>query len=165
MLQTLSQGFRQACKALRGQAQLTEKNVATALQQVRLSLLEADVEYGVVERFTQRVGDKAVGTTVRTTVTDRAGRTQKLNPEQHFVGICHEELVALLGGDTAPLALKQPFSCVMMVGLQGAGKTTTTVKLALHLQRQGRRPLLVAADLSRPGAVQQLQTLGRQTNI
>ena len=161
MLETLSQGFRQARKALRGQTKLTESNVAAALQQVRLSLLEADVEYGVVKRFTQRVSDKAIGTTV----AQNADRTKQLNPEQHFVGICHEELVTLLGDKAEPLALPQPLACIMMMGLQGAGKTTTTAKLALHLQRQGRRPLLVAADVSRPAAVQQLQILGKQANI
>jgi signal recognition particle subunit SRP54 len=126
--------------------------VADAMRQVRLALLEADVDYHVAKNFVARVKEKALGEEVLRSVT----------PGQQIVKIFHDELTALLGGDGAPLNLQKP-ARILMVGLNGAGKTTSSAKLALYLKNQGRAPLLIACDLQRPAAIEQLATLGRQT--
>ncbi|MEM7403284.1 MAG: signal recognition particle receptor subunit alpha [Myxococcota bacterium] len=165
MLETLSQGFLKARQLLQGQTTLNQGNIESALQQVRLSLLEADVEYNVVQRFLQRVQQQAVGKLVQTSVTDKRGQKHRLSASEHFVGICADELEALMGSEHVTLTLPSGLATIMMVGLQGAGKTTSSVKLALHLQQQGRRPLLVAADTSRPAAAQQLQVLAQKAQL
>lgn len=144
-------------KRLRGRGALGERDVDEALREVRLALLEADVNFRVVKDFLGRVRDRAVGAEVR----------QSLTPGQQVVKIVHEELTALMGGATpARLApAPQPPTVVLLVGLQGSGKTTTAAKLASLLVRQGRQPLLVAADLARPAAVEQLVILGRQVGV
>lgn len=159
MLETLSSGFKSAKNLLKGQRELSLANVSEALAEVRLSLLEADVEYNVVKSFLGRVQEKALGKTV--SISAKANK-QKLNlsPAEHFVGICLEELEALMGPVDTSIRLSKPIASIMMIGLQGAGKTTTTGKLALHLKKRGFRPLLVAADVYRPAAVEQLKVLG-----
>lgn len=142
-------------KELRGEGQLTEYHLETALRQIRLSLLEADVALPVVRQFTASVKEKAVGKHV----------LQQLSPAQEVTRIVRDEIVALLGGQKADLALDGKPAVIALVGLQGSGKTTSAAKLALHLKKRGRYPLLVAADLSRPAAVSQLKTLGRQTGV
>lgn len=136
---------------------MTEENIKDALREVRLALLEADVNFKVVKEFVENVRQKAVGTEV----------LQSLAPGQQVVRIVHDELVALMGGEQhspLDLAAKPPIS-LMLVGLQGAGKTTTCGKLAGWLRKQKRRPLLVPADVYRPAAIEQLKTVGRQLNI
>lgn len=136
---------------------MTEENIKDALREVRLALLEADVNFKVVKEFVENVRQKAVGTEV----------LQSLAPGQQVVRIVHDELVALMGGEQhspLDLAAKPPVS-LMLVGLQGAGKTTTCGKLAGWLRKQKRRPLLVPADVYRPAAIEQLKTVGRQLNI
>ncbi|MEQ1841048.1 MAG: signal recognition particle protein, partial [Verrucomicrobiales bacterium] len=138
----------------RGHGRITEANISDALREVRLALLEADVEFSVAKEFIARVKEKALGETV----------IRSIQPGQQIVKIFNDEIAALLGGDAAPLDLNPP-ARILMVGLNGAGKTTTSAKLALHLRKEGRRPLLVACDLYRPAAIEQLATLGRQIDI
>jgi signal recognition particle subunit SRP54 len=142
-------------KELRGEGHLTEYHLDTALRQIRLSLLEADVALPVVRQFLTRVREKAIGAKV----------LQQLSPAQEVTRIVRDELVRLLGGEKVELALDGRPAVIALVGLQGSGKTTTAAKLALHLKSRGRYPLLVAADLSRPAAVSQLKTLGRQVGL
>jgi signal recognition particle subunit SRP54 len=155
VFESLGDRIQGVFKELRGEGQLTEYHLETALRQIRLSLLEADVALPVVRQFTARVKEKAVGKRV----------LQQLSPAQEVTRIVRDELVALLGGQKADLVLDGRPAVVAMVGLQGSGKTTSAAKLALHLKNRGRYPLLVAADLSRPAAVSQLKTLGRQIGI
>jgi signal recognition particle subunit SRP54 len=132
---------------------------------VRLSLLEADVELGVVKAFLARVKEKAVGETVQTRVKN-AGQTHQVSASDQFVKICHDELVAMMTHDGDPLTFASSGPTgIMMVGLQGSGKTTSAAKLARWLAKQGKRPLLVAADMQRPAAVEQLKVLGGQIDI
>ncbi len=160
MLETLSRGFKNAKARLSGITELTAENIEDALRDVRMSLLEADVEFKVTKQFLERVKEKAIGETVklRAKVGDRA---LSATPEQHFIRICQEELVELMGPVDSDLnwAKKGP-TAIMMVGLQGSGKTTTVGKLAKWLERNKRRPMLVAADIYRPAAVEQLKVLG-----
>jgi signal recognition particle subunit SRP54 len=142
-------------KELRGEGHLTEYHLDSALRQIRLSLLEADVALPVVRDFVSRVKEKAVGARV----------LQQLSPAQEVTRIVRDELVSLLGGQKADLVLEGRPAVVAVVGLQGSGKTTSAGKLALHLKSRGRYPLLVPADLSRPAAVAQLKTLGRQVGV
>ena len=166
MLETLTQGFTAARERLRGVRQLDEANVEQALRDVRVSLLEADVDFGVVKDFLARVKERALGTQVETRVTDAQGRSLRVTPGQHFVAICEEELAALMGPVDPSLASgPDGVISVMLVGLQGVGKTTVAAKLARHLKAQGRRPLLVAADVYRPAAVLQLQQLGSSIDV
>ena len=137
-----------------GQGAISESNVSDALREVRLALLEADVEFNVAKSFIARVKERALGESVLKSIT----------PGQQIVKIFHDELTVLLGGDEAPLRLGSQ-TRILMVGLNGAGKTTTCGKLARWLKGQGRYPLLVACDLHRPAAVEQLATLGRQLNV
>ena len=165
MLETVSKGFRNARNFLAGQAELTESNTDEALREVRLSLLEADVELGVVKSFLARVKEKTVGNTVTVEGTDKKGKKVKLGPAEHFIRSCYEELVALMGPVDSSLLLSKPVGTIMMVGLQGTGKTTTTGKLAAMLKKQKHRPLLVGADIYRPAAVEQLRTLAERLDV
>lgn len=165
MLETVSQGFKAAKRLLNGQSELNDKNIDNALHEVRVSLLGADVEYGVVKQFLERVKKKAVGKEVTTSIKDKSGKRHKLTPSEHFVGICQEELEALMGPAQTKLSFSKPVTTIMMVGLQGSGKTTTTGKLAHFLQKQQHKPLLVAADIYRPAAVEQLKVLGETLGI
>ncbi|MFZ9886830.1 MAG: signal recognition particle protein [Myxococcota bacterium] len=164
MLETVSKGFRSARQLLQGQAELSEANIDSALREVRLSLLEADVEFNVVKGFLARVKEKAVGATVATSAR-REGKKLKVGPAEHFVRICYDELEALMGPVDTDIQLSKPVGTIMMVGLQGTGKTTTTGKLARLLQKTKHRPMLVAADIYRPAAVDQLKVLGEQIGV
>ncbi len=165
MFDTLIKGFREAQNRLSGLTELTPENVAPALREVRQSLLEADVELGVVKRFLARVEEKALGATVQTRVR-AGGQTHRVTAGDQFVRACHDELVAMMSFDGEPLTIvPNGTTSVLMVGLQGSGKTTTAAKLARWLQKSGHRPLLVAADMQRPAAVEQLQVLGGQIDI
>ena len=161
MLDVLTEGFREAKQKLTGKAVLNEENVADALLTVRRSLLEADVEYGVVKGFLQRVKDKALGAEVQLKAGSGVNR-MRVSPADHFVKICNEELVGLMGPTTPELNFPHTRPAViMMVGLQGSGKTTSTGKLAHYLMHTlKKKPLLVAADIYRPAAVEQLKVLG-----
>jgi signal recognition particle subunit SRP54 len=167
MLETVTKGFRAAKNRLVGKAEITPEMVDESLREIRVSLLEADVAFDVVKKFVARVREKAIGEVVQTSVTGKGGRRVKVSPEDHFVKICHDELETLMGPVDVSLKLKPKgqVSGVMMVGLQGSGKTTTTAKLAQYLIKQGKRPLLVAADVYRPAAVDQLQVLGARLEI
>ncbi|MGH0033201.1 MAG: signal recognition particle protein [Myxococcota bacterium] len=165
MLETLTQGFTAARERLSGVRELTEENVAESLRDVRMSLLEADVDLAVVRDFLARVKERALGEKVGTRVRDAQGRTIKVTPGQHFVKTCEEELVALMGPVDASLAVADGRTTIMLVGLQGVGKTTVAGKLARKLQSEGKRPLLVAADVYRPAAVLQLQQLGEKLGV
>ncbi|MBI1947100.1 MAG: signal recognition particle protein [Deltaproteobacteria bacterium] len=162
MLETVSKGFRSARNFLAGQAELTEGNTEEALREVRLSLLEADVELGVTKSFLQRVKEASLGHTVSVEGKDKKGQKVKLGPAEHFIKSCYDELVALMGPVDAAIRLSQPVGSIMMVGLQGTGKTTTTGKLAALLKRQKHRPLLVGADIYRPAAVDQLRQVAEK---
>lgn len=153
----LSQRLQAVMKKLRGKGKVTEADVKTAMREVRLALLEADVNFKVVKRFINRVKERAVGQEVLNSLT----------PGQQVIKVVREELTALMGGQQSELVLsKQPPTVVMMVGLQGAGKTTTTGKLARLLKKQKQQqPLLIAADVYRPAAIKQLQVLGQQLDI
>jgi signal recognition particle subunit SRP54 len=171
MFDALTKGFRQAMNRLAGLTELTEANIDSALREVRLSLLEADVELGVVKRFLARVKTKALGETVQTTVKID-GKKQNISAADVFVKICNDELVAMMDNDGEPVTFAAPSASgkpgitgIMMVGLQGAGKTTSTGKLARFFQKQGKKPLLVAADMQRPAAVDQLKVLGAQIKV
>jgi signal recognition particle subunit SRP54 len=168
MFDALAKGFKNARNRLAGLTELSEQNVETALREVRLSLLEADVELGVVKSFLARVKDKALGEVVRTRGKGRDGQTVKVAASDVFIKICHDELVAFMSSSTGPALVFAPKGAptgVMMVGLQGSGKTTTCAKLALWLQKESHKPLLVAADMQRPAAVEQLQILGETIGI
>jgi signal recognition particle subunit SRP54 len=166
MFDALSKGFRAAKNRLSGVTELTEDNVDQALRDVRLSLLEADVEFNVVKRFLSAVKQKAVGESIQSSATIK-GQKIKIGPSELFVKICQDELIELMKADGDPIAYapKPAVTGIMMVGLQGAGKTTTAAKLARFIEKGEHRPLLVAADMQRPGAVEQLQVLGGQLNI
>jgi len=155
MFDTLTQRFEAVFADLRGKGKLSEKDIDEALRQVRIALLEADVNLGVVKAFLNRIRERAVGEDVSKSIT----------PGQQVIKIVHEELVETLGSQTVGLEKGPVPLTILMVGLQGSGKTTTAGKLAKLLTDQGKRPLLVAADLQRPAAVDQLETLGRQIGV
>ena len=155
MFESLSSRLQGITERLRGKARITEADLDVALREIRLALLEADVNFKVVKDFVARVRDRAIGTDLLT----------GLNPGQQIVKIVHDELVAVLGGTRHHLKLDARPSVLMMVGLQGAGKTTTAAKLAVRLRKDGRKPMLVAADVYRPAAVDQLVQLGDQIGI
>ena len=141
---------------LRRGGKLTDDQVSATLREIRLALLEADVNFKVVKAFVDRIRERAVG----------AELSQALNPAQQVIKIVHEELIAILGGMSAPLDLgSRTPAAIMLAGLQGSGKTTAAGKLAMLLKRQGRQPLLVACDLQRPAAVEQLRVLGAQAGV
>jgi signal recognition particle subunit SRP54 len=166
MLETLTRGFTTARERLQGVRELSEENVDAALQEVRSALLEADVDFSVVKGFLARVKERGLGEKVRTKVRDKSGKLLRVSPGQHFVGICQEELIALMGPvDTRLARDARGVTSVMLFGLQGVGKTTVAGKLARHLQRQGRKVLLVAADVQRPAAILQLQQLGERIEV
>lgn len=154
MFASLSEKLQSVFKNLRGYGKLTESNVADALREVRVALLEADVNYKVAKDFIERTKQKALGQEVLTSVS----------PGQQIIKIVHDELVALMGG-TEPTKVQFPQGNWMMVGLHGCGKTTSSGKLAKLMAKHGRKPLLVACDVYRPAAIDQLETLGRQLQI
>ncbi len=154
MFSQLSDKLQDVFKDLRGQGKISETNVTDAMREVRMALLEADVHYQVAKDFIARVKEKALGEEVLRSIT----------PGQQIVKIFHDELKELLGGDAAPLNLDKP-ARILIVGLNGAGKTTSSAKLAAWLKKQGKSPLLIALDLYRPAAIEQLATLGQQIGV
>lgn len=154
MFSRLSDKLQDVFKDLRGHGRISEQNVTDALREVRMALLEADVHFQVAKTFIARVKEKALGEEVLRSVT----------PGQQIVKIFQDELTVLLGGDAAPLDLTKP-ARILVVGLNGAGKTTSSAKLARWLKGQGRNPLLIACDLHRPAAIAQLATLGEQVGV
>lgn len=155
MFDSLSGKLQKAFRDLRGLGKISEANVTDALREVRLALLEADVNFKVARDFIERVKAKAIGQEV----------VQSIQPGQQIIKVIHDELVDLLGSSNAGLQLSGNPSCVLMVGLHGSGKTTSSGKLARLLHKQGRTPLLVAADVYRPAAMDQLEKLGQQIQI
>jgi len=156
VFENLSEKFQGVLKTLRGHGRISEGNIEEALREVRLALLEADVNYKVVKEFTAAVRSKALGAEV----------LSSLSPDQHFIKIVHDEMAKMMGGDARELDLaRRPPVPVMLVGLQGSGKTTSCGKLALHLQKKKRRPFLVPADVYRPAAIEQLKILGARIGI
>ncbi len=165
MLEIVSKGFRSAKNALVGKTEITEQNIEDAVRQIRVSLLEADVELGVVRTFIKRVKERALGEVVQTSVS-KDGKKKKASPGEHFIYICHNELEKLMGPvEEDPIVFHRPYTIIMMVGLQGTGKTTTTGKLAKSLLAEKRKPMLVAADIYRPAAVEQLKVLGERLGV
>jgi len=150
----LSDKLQDVLKDVRGHGRISESNVSTAMREIRMALLDADVDYAVAKSFIARVKEKAMGEEVLRSVT----------PGQQVVKIFQDELAQLLGGDAEPINLDAP-ARIMMVGLNGAGKTTTSGKLAKHLKKEGRSPALVACDLLRPAAIKQLATVAEQVDV
>ncbi len=166
MFDALKRGFKEAQNRLAGLTELNEKNIAAALSEVRVSLIDADVELGVVKRFLARVEEGALGKTVQVRAKS-GGQTLRATAGEQFIKLCHDELIAMMDSDREPLvyaAGRKPTS-ILMVGLQGSGKTTTTAKLARWLRDLGRTPMLVAADMQRPAAVEQLKVLGEGLGV
>ncbi len=155
MFDSLSKKLQKVFRDLRGLGRISETNVSESLREVRLALLDADVNFKVARDFIERVKDKAIGEQV----------IQSIKPGEQVVKIIHDELVALLGESNAALITSRNPSCILMVGLHGSGKTTSSGKLARLLTKQGRKVLLVAADVYRPAAMDQLETLGRQLEL
>ncbi len=156
MFEKLQERLESTFKKLRGYGKLSDDNIKDALREVRVALLEADVNYKVAKDFLEKVREKVMGEDVVTSIT----------PGQQFIKIVYDELVALLGSTNKPLDVGgSPPVAVLLVGLQGSGKTTTCGKLALHLRKKGRRPLLVPTDVYRPAAIDQLTKVGKQINV
>jgi signal recognition particle subunit SRP54 len=156
MFETISEKLDAVFRKLKGKGLLKEEDVEVALKEVRLALLEADVNFKVVKDLVQRIKDKAIGKEV----------LESLSPGQQVVKIVHEELIELLGRSNSKITFSpNPPTVIMMVGLQGSGKTTTAAKLARFFKKEGRRPMLVACDLQRPAAIDQLVTLGKQLDV
>ena len=155
MFDSLSSKLQNTFRNLRGLGKISEANVTDALRDVRMALLEADVNFKVARDFIERIKTKSIGAEV----------VQSIQPGQQIVKIIHEELVNLLGSTNAGLNFSGNPTCILMVGLHGAGKTTSSGKLARLIQKQGRQPLLVAADVYRPAAMDQLETLGKQLDL
>ncbi len=158
MFESLTTRLDAVFERLRGKGRLTENDVNEAMREVRQALLEADVSFKVVKQFVARVQERAVGSEV----------LESLSPAQQVIKIVHEQLIDMLGGTDGKTKLNYagtPPTVIMLVGLQGSGKTTTVAKLANYLRKQGQHPLMVAADMQRPAAVLQLQQLGKQLNI
>jgi signal recognition particle subunit SRP54 len=155
MFDSLSSKLEKAFRNLRGLGKISEANVSDSLREVRLALLEADVNFKVARDFVERVKTKSIGVEV----------IQSIQPGQQIIKVIHDELVELLGSSSAGLQLSGNPSCVLMVGLHGSGKTTSSGKLGRLLLKQGRTPLLVAADIYRPAAMDQLETLGQQVQL
>src|ERR1051325_3161001 len=155
MFDSLSSKLQNAFRNLRGLGKITEENVGEALREVRLALLEADVNFKVARDFIDRVKAKSLGQEV----------IQSIQPGQQIIKIIHDELVELLGSSNSGMQLSGNPSCILMVGLHGSGKTTSSAKLARLLHKQGRTPLLVAADVYRPAAMDQLEKLGQQLQL
>jgi signal recognition particle subunit SRP54 len=156
MLSSLSEKLNKSFARLRGKGRVTEADVDAALREVRLALLEADVNFKIVKDFVARVREKAVGAEV----------LQSLSPDQQVIAIVRDEISELLGGHAKRIEFaSRPPTILLMAGLQGTGKTTTSAKLAALLKREGKKPLLVACDIYRPGAILQLQTVGQQVGV
>ena len=156
MFEALSDRFDGIFKRLRGKGKLSEVDVDEVLREIRVALLEADVNFTVVKAMQRRIRERAVGAELH----------EALNPAQQVIKIVHEELIAALGGETMKITYaSRPPTVVLMAGLQGSGKTTNSAKLARWFKQQGRNPLMVGADLQRPAAVEQLRTLGRQIDV
>ena len=154
MFSALSDSLDKTFRNLRGVGKISDKNITDALRDIRIALLEADVEFGVAKELIARVKEASMGEDV----------LKSIKPGEQIVKFFHDELVRVLGGDNVPLDLNPP-ARILMVGLNGAGKTTTSAKLARRLKKEGRRPLLVACDLYRPAAIEQLQTLAEQADV
>lgn len=153
--ESLGEKLQGVFKKLRGKGKLNEKDIKEAMREIKLALLEADVNFKIVKEFVNRVSEKALGAEI----------LESLTPSQQLVKIVNDELTEMIGGETSRLEYaKKPPTVIMMCGLQGAGKTTATAKLALHLSKQSRRPLMVACDVYRPAAIKQLEVLGKQIN-
>ncbi len=153
---SLSEKLQEAFQSLKGKGKITEEDVNLALRQVRTALLEADVNFMVAKDFVKSIKEKALGEEV----------FGSLNPAQTVIKIVNDELTALLGGTQSRIMISsKPPTIIMLVGLQGAGKTTTAGKLAVYLRKQGKHPMLVAADVYRPAAITQLQVVGKQIDI
>ena len=156
MFETLGDRLQNAIHKIKGYGKITEDNISDMMREIRLALLEADVNYTVVKEFTNTVKEKALGEEV----------AKSLKPGEMFVKILKDELVELLGGEQAPLYTSGNPSILMMVGLQGSGKTTSIGKLALRLRKKNKKkPLLVACDVYRPAAIEQLKTIGKSLDI
>lgn len=155
MFDTLTKRLTSALKTITGKSALTESNIQEGLKEVRKALLEADVNLSVVKTFIERVKEKALGTKV----------LRSLSPAQQFIDVVRGELTEILGGESAELVLRSQPSSLMMVGLQGSGKTTSLAKIALFLKKQGRKPYLVPVDIYRPAAILQLQTLAKELEL
>lgn len=156
LFEGLSGKLQETIKKLRGKGRITEKDVKEILREIRLALLEADVNFKVVKDFTNKISERAVGKDV----------LESLTPGQQVIKIVHDELVNLMGQTPVKATFStKPPTVYMMVGLQGAGKTTTSAKLANLLKKQGKKPLLTACDVYRPAAIKQLQVVGEQVNI
>lgn len=154
MFSSLSDQLDKTFRNLRGVGKITESNITDALREIRIALLEADVEFGVAKEFINRVKEKSIGADV----------LKSIKPGEQIVKIFQDELTGLLGGDQAPLDLNPP-ARILICGLNGAGKTTTSAKLALRMKKEGRRPLLIACDLYRPAAIDQLAKLAEQVGV
>jgi len=152
---SLSERLTSLFNRLRGKGALTEDDVSSALREIRLSLLEADVHYKVVKELIERIRERAIGSEV----------FDSLTPGQQVLKIVRDELAATMGEERRSLSLESRPSAVILVGLQGSGKTTTAAKLAASLKKDGRKPLLVACDLRRPAAVEQLERLGEGIGV
>ena len=156
MFENLSDRLQNVMHKIKGYGRITEENISDMMREIRLSLLEADVNYKVVKEFTNKVKEKALGANVNS----------KLSPGEEFVKIVKDELTELLGGDSVPLETTKNPTITMLVGLQGSGKTTTIGKLANFLRKNHKKkPLLVACDIYRPAAIDQLKTIGKELNI
>ena len=154
MFDSLSDKLQEIIRKTSGTDKLTEENMSDALREIRRALLEADVNLRVVKAFVASIRERAEGEKV----------VQGVDPAQQLIKIVNDELVKLLGGNNQPLKLDGHPSVIMMLGLQGSGKTTSSAKLAVKLKKEGKNPLLVACDVYRPAAIAQLKTLGQQTN-
>ena len=156
MFEYLGDRLSNAIKNIRGMGRITEENINDAMREIRMALLEADVNYQVVKEFTNNVKEKALGLEV----------SKNLRPDELFIKLVKDELVELLGGEASSLETKYNPTILMLVGLQGSGKTTTAGKLANYLRKRGsKHPLLVACDIYRPAAIEQLKTIGKSLNI
>jgi signal recognition particle subunit SRP54 len=154
--ENIAERLQNVFKNLRGKGKLSEKDVREAMREVRLALLEADVNYRVVKEFINKITERAIGSEV----------LESLTPGQQVIKIVHDEMTQLMGGSQSKINIaSQPPTVVMIVGLQGSGKTTTSAKLARYFKKQGRSPLLTACDVYRPAAIKQLQVLGEQLEV
>ncbi|MFZ1330562.1 MAG: signal recognition particle receptor subunit alpha, partial [Flavobacteriales bacterium] len=155
MFDNLSDKLERAFKVLKGQGKVTEINVAETMKEVRRALLDADVNFKTAKEFSDRLKERALGQNVLTSIS----------PGQLLIKLAQDELAELMGGQSAGINLSGNPTVILMSGLQGSGKTTFTGKLANHLKKKGRKPLMVACDVYRPAAIDQLETLGKQLDI
>ena len=156
MFEYMGDRINNAIKNIRGMGRITEDNINDAVREIRMALLEADVNYEVVKEFVSNIKEKALGMEV----------SKSVKPDELFIKLVKDELVSLLGGDAVPLVTKGNPAIIMMVGLQGSGKTTTAGKIAAYVRkREKKNPLLVACDIYRPAAIEQLKTIGKSLNI